>query len=142
MDYDGAAVLQAGPDPSGLWLTPLFIDRAGEDAPGTDLQYSGLFAYRFGLGQSTDLRLQLDYSYNDGYRSILGRDYDLEQYWLVNAQISLLQSEDDRWELALWGRNLANEKYFTDKNFYNEAAVMGAVGAPRTYGLRFNYNWF
>ena len=142
VDYDGAAVIQAGPDPTtGLWLTPLTIDRSGEDAPGTDLQYSGLFAYRFDVGQATAFRLQLDYSYNDGYRSILGRAYDLESYWLANARVSLLQSED-RWELALWGRNLTNEEYFTDKNFYNEASVMGAVGAPRTYGINFTYNWF
>ena len=38
--------------------------------------------------------------------------------------------------------NLADEEYFTDKNFYNEAVIMGAVGAPRTYGIRFTWNWF
>ena len=141
-DFDGAAVLQAGPDPeTGLWLNEIYVDRSGEDAPGTDVQYSGLFAYRWSVSQKMDLRAQLDYSYSDSYKSILGRDYDLESYWLLNAQISLLQS-DDHWQLALWGRNLTNEKYFTDKNFYNEASVMGAVGAPRTYGIRFTYNWF
>jgi iron complex outermembrane receptor protein len=88
-----------------------------------------------------DFRAQLDYSYSDTYKSILGRDYDLESYWLLNAQFSLLQS-DGHWQLALWGRNLTNEKYFTDKNFYNEASVIGAGGAPRTYGIRFTYNWF
>lgn len=142
IDFDGAAVIQAGPDPeTGLWLDPIYVDRAGEDAPGTDIQYSGLFAYRWSASQNLDLRAQLDYAYADTYTSILGRDYDLESYWLLNAQISLLQSED-HWQLTLWGRNLTNEEYFTDKNFYNEASIMGAVGAPRTYGLRFTYSWF
>jgi iron complex outermembrane receptor protein len=142
VDYDNAAVIQAGPDPeTGLWLDPIYTDRAGEDAPGTDIQYSGLFAYRWSAGEKMDLRAQLDYSYSDTYTAIYGPDYDLESYWLLNAQFSLLQSED-HWQVDLWGRNLTNEEYFTDKNFYNEASVMGAVGAPRTYGIRFTYNWF
>ena len=142
IDFDGAAVIQAGPDPeTGLWLDPIYVDRSGEDAPGTDLQYSGLFAYRWSVSQNMDLRAQLDYSYSDTYKNILGRDYDLESYWLLNAQLTLLQS-DDHWNLSLWGRNLTDEEYFTDKNFYNEASIMGAVGAPRTYGIRFTYNWF
>ena len=142
VDYDGGSVIQAGPDPdTGLWLTEIYVDRSSEDAPGTDLQYSGLFAYTAGLSSVLDLRVQLDYSYNDGYRSILGPDYDLEEYWLVNAQISLMESSAGTWQVALWGRNLANEEYFTDKNFFNEATIMGAVGAPRTWGLRLTYNW-
>jgi iron complex outermembrane receptor protein len=142
IDYDNAAVIQAGPDPeTGLWLDPIYTDRSGEDAPGTDIQYSGLFAYRWSANEKMDLRAQLDYSYSDTYTAIYGPDYDLESYWLVNAQFSLLQSEN-HWQVDLWGRNLSNEEYFTDKNFYNEASVMGAVGAPRTYGIRFTYNWF
>jgi iron complex outermembrane receptor protein len=142
VDYDAAAVNALGPDPvSGLFETPIYRDRAGEDAPGTDLQYSGLFAYRFGLGSSIDMRVQFDYSYSSEYTSMYGSAFELPEYWLYNAQISLLQSESDTWEVALWGRNLGNEEYFTDKNFYNEAQVQGAVGAPRTYGIRFNYNW-
>lgn len=142
VDYDAAAVNALGPDPvSGLFETPIFIDRSGEDAPGTEWQYSGLLAYRFAVGGNLDLRLQTDYAYSSAYKSIYGSDFNLESYWLVNAQVSLLESQAGRWELALWGRNLANEEYFTDKNFYNEAALMGAVGAPRTYGLRLTYNW-
>ena len=124
-----------------MWLDPIFVDRSGEDAPGTDVQYSGLFAYRSSLSDNFDWRIQFDYSYTDTYTSILGPDYDLESYWLLNAQIGLLQA-DDRWQLVLWGQNLADEEYFTDKNFYNEAAIAGAVGAPRSYGIRFTYNWF
>jgi iron complex outermembrane receptor protein len=142
VDYDAAAVNAAGPDPvSGLFETPIFRDRAGEDAPGTDLQYSGLVAYRFGLSSSIDMRVQFDYSYSSEYTSIYGSAFELPEYWLYNAQVSLLKSESDTWEVALWARNLGNEKYFTDKNFYNEAQVQGAVGAPRTWGIRFNYNW-
>ena len=142
VDYDGGTVIQNGPDPeSGLWLDPIFIDRSGEDAPGTDVQYSGLFAYRSSFSDNLDWRIQFDYSYTDTYTSILGPDYDLESYWLLNAQIGLLQAED-RWQLVLWGQNLADEEYFTDKNFFNEAAIAGAVGAPRSYGIRFTYNWF
>lgn len=142
IDYDAAAVNALGPDPvSGLFETPIFRDRSGEDAPGTDLQYSGLFAYRFGLGSNIDMRLQVDYSYSSEYTSIYGPAFELPAYWLYNAQVSLLRSDTDTWELALWGRNLGNEEYFTDKNFYNEAQVQGAVGAPRTWGIRITYNW-
>jgi iron complex outermembrane receptor protein len=141
-DYDAAAVNALGPDPvSGLFETPIFRDRSGEDAPGTDLQYSGLVAYRFGLSSNIDLRMQFDYSYSSEYTSIYGSAFELPEYWLYNAQVSILQSEADTWEVAIWGRNLGNEEYFTDKNFYNEAQLQGAVGAPRTWGIRFNYNW-
>ena len=58
-----------------------------------------------------------------------------DAYWLSNARIEFT-SPDDRWSVAVWARNLADEDYlvagFDLASFGFDQLV---VGAPRTYGL-------
>ena len=54
---------------------------------------------------------------------------------MLNARVSLQLDSPDL-ELALWGRNLTDQPWFT--NVFNSYTGLGATvqfqGAPRTYG--------
>jgi outer membrane receptor protein involved in Fe transport len=57
---------------------------------------------------------------------------------LVGARLAVRL--DNGLELAIWGRNLTNDKYFTYATV--TADVIGAtVGAPRTYGAQARFTF-
>ena len=62
-----------------------------------------------------------------------------DSFEIYNARVTYT-SPDERYEIELWGRNLANEHYF------DYGAISSAIGGlvvaynnPRTYGLRFKW---
>ncbi len=56
-------------------------------------------------------------------------------YWLLNA-VATLNVESWGVEVSLWGRNLANKKYFTEIGDITAAFFTYAnIGDPRTYGF-------
>ena len=62
-----------------------------------------------------------------------------DSFEVFNARVTYT-SPDERYEIELWGRNLANEHYF------DYGAISSAIGGlvvaynnPRTYGLRFKW---
>ncbi|HEY8352498.1 MAG TPA: TonB-dependent receptor [Sphingomonadales bacterium] len=59
---------------------------------------------------------------------------------LFNATLSW-RPESERWSIGVYGRNLANKKYFAQKLFLPGTLALGNLGAPREYGLDFRYNW-
>lgn len=63
-------------------------------------------------------------------------------YGLVNAQATL-RLNDGHWELALWGRNLADKEHYTSvANYYTTFGTAAwLMGAPRTYGASIRYSW-
>jgi iron complex outermembrane receptor protein len=64
------------------------------------------------------------------------------EYDLINARATL-RSNDGHWEFSLWGKNLADEEYYTSvANFWNAfGTALRYNGAPRTYGASVKYNW-
>jgi hypothetical protein len=48
---------------------------------------------------------------------------------------------DARWEVALWGRNLADETYFVNVTTDDLASWMRLPGEPLSYGIDFRFNW-
>ena len=58
---------------------------------------------------------------------------------LVNASIRY-SSADDHWSAGVYGRNLADKKYFTQKLDFG-VFVLAGVGPPREYGVDFTYKW-
>lgn len=60
-------------------------------------------------------------------------------YALVDAQAGI-KGADDKWQMALWVRNLGNKYYWTDA-FRLIDNVSRHVGEPRTYRVRFSYNF-
>ncbi len=123
------------------------------DAEGDELirapGFSGFLSlnYEWQLAGGAYMPLTVTYSYTGEY------DFDLipgdasnridentqDSYSLVNARLAY-HSADDRWSIAAWGNNLADEEYF-DEVVSFATAVRATVGAPRTYGLDITFNF-
>jgi outer membrane receptor protein involved in Fe transport len=65
--------------------------------------------------------------------------YDMPAYTLLGARIHL-QSPNQRWTAALFGRNLTNEFYST-ASFNIGDSIARFAGRPRTYGVTLGYSF-
>ena len=48
---------------------------------------------------------------------------------------------DDRWSIALIGKNLADEEYLAGTTADNLASYTRTYGLPRTFAIEFNLRW-
>jgi iron complex outermembrane receptor protein len=120
-----------------------------EDVPGTDIRegqeltYAPKFSANLGLDHylnlpgNWELRSHLGYTFNDSqYLSVNYRD---DSYSLLSARFGL-NSPDQRWELALWGRNLTDEAYLEKISDFSDIGYVSARrNEPRTYGAEIIY---
>ena len=104
---------------------------------------TGMVRYQFSMNNGMKLTTVADYSYRDDRyleSSNVPVSY-LGGYLLLNARIALA-SEDARWEVALWGKNLTDEEYVAYLNDLNGLGfVLTTVGDPLTYGIALSYNF-
>ena len=145
---DADASRQTINDPENMgFYTTVYEDRAGEKIEMPNLQYSGSIAFNWDLSNGLITRFVVDYAYEDKVTTdrswtddITGEthQFGLPSYWLVNARLSLLNAES--WEVTLFGANLLDEEYLLDYTRFNRGVVQ-IVGLPRTYGLRFRYDF-
>lgn len=109
----------------------------------------GGFDFEAPLTASINGFLGANASYRTSTVSAFGRNaptslynYDLVRiasYVLVDAQAGI-KDVDGKWQAALWVRNLGNRYYWTDA-FRQIDNVSRHVGEPRTWGLRFSYDF-
>jgi len=97
--------------------------------------------YSLPIGNAGNLRFFADHAYVDESFSDPSNDpavFKMDSYTLVNARISWVPSSE-RWEIAAWGRNLGDETYnrINNRNFLQFDRTIW--GAPRTYGVSFNW---
>jgi iron complex outermembrane recepter protein len=135
-DLDTAATAAAA--------TAVSIDRAGQDLGFPNLGYQGFIAAQMPVAQTWRLGGRIDYSYRGELAlPLLGPAYLVEDYWLANAQLTF-GPRDDRWEIALWGRNIFNADYDETRNFFiapGGVADVAAPGLPATYGARLSVSY-
>ncbi len=89
------------------------------------------------------INLHLDTNYNSKQYLALPNEDAISQggYSLLNGRLSLA-SADDKWDVGVWGRNMANKFYLT-----NAVDVQGFgfdyrhVGTPRMYGVDAHYHF-
>jgi len=100
----------------------------------SEWSYQTGFAYETPTFANDRLKLRLSGTYAErgGYFSVVNNLLLTEGYGLLDAGVTLADAED-RWSLALTGRNL------TDKLYFTTAATSDAiaVGEPRTWALTF-----
>jgi iron complex outermembrane receptor protein len=97
-------------------------------------------AWQFGVAR---INLHVDMNYNSKQFLALPNEGAISQggYSLLNGRLSLLSS-DDRWDIGIWGRNIANKFYLT-----NAVDVQGFgfdyrhVGTPRMFGGDVHYHF-
>lgn len=128
-----------------------FNAEAGDDFTGNrlanspELSFSGQVRYdlpveEWGFGAY----LLGDASYRSRVYYSLGNRLQSSQkgYWLLNARLGIT-SPDERWEFAIWGRNLTNKLYVSQSydNFGGIFPSQNFLGDPRTYGATLSFNF-
>ena len=106
-----------------------------------EITFNGLIQYDIPLNEMGNLTLQLDFNYQDEvfFDSLNNPLLSEGDYWIWNARASWT-SQDDKWEVAAFGRNLGNEEYMVyafDLSFFGFNEEM--IGTPRAYGVELTY---
>jgi iron complex outermembrane receptor protein len=83
-----------------------------------------------------------DYAHRSSfYTSATDSIYSLiPAYDLLNARVGV-RSEDGRWDVSVWAKNLTNEDYYVSLSAANTGLISGLLGDPRTFGgtVRFQF---
>lgn len=133
---------------------------AGSDATGNELPYAPKLTGSTGVqyyyplpSLEASLLLRADYSYTDSYYITINNDDGhtlldgstvdfgkLDSYGTVSARIGLV-SDDEDWEVALWGRNLTDSDHldYSFRDFFG--TILAGYAMPRTYGVEARYNF-
>ncbi len=132
-------------------------DASGNDlpnAPDTTASLGGIFYHDLpSLGSTLLLRADVNYAseffsganndteipYNSAFPGMIPYG-QLPERTEVNARIGLI-SDNETWEVSLWGRNLTDETDPQDelRDFFGTVAKL--PGMPRTYGVEFGWNF-
>lgn len=120
---------------------------AAQDFAGDSFAYSPEWqlnlvgAHRFDFSETLAGTLTLDASYSDADNALVGGDATraIDSYTLVGAKLGI-EPKDGRWAVALFGRNLTDEYYWSAVHGWGDAIVRYA-GMPRTYGIEYSYNF-
>jgi iron complex outermembrane recepter protein len=89
-----------------------YQDLTGKDVISTsNVSYSGSISYTRPLGNDLEWQAATSYSYRSSYYTHESNEPILEQdsTLVVNAVLTLA-SQDDRWAVDLWGRNITDEE--------------------------------
>lgn len=134
------------------------INYGGSTFPFTaDLQITGLVDYTWSINDKFNAFVGADFSYTDDINTLYepGRVIDgvdpagltaipdefvIDAYTTVNARIGVL-SNDDKWRVMLWSRNITDE-FYTTSVINTLDSVIRFTGMPRTYGMTFEYRYF
>lgn len=118
------------------------VDIQGESFPNTpEWQGVGDVEYTFPLQANLEGYVGGSFSYRSEAQSAFGENptYVIDAYILVDLRAGLA-SNDGRWSLEVWGRNVFDEYYWT--NVYHAVdAISQAPGLPATYGVTVRTNF-
>ncbi|TBU87908.1 TonB-dependent receptor [Stutzerimonas kirkiae] len=121
--------------------TEVYDNNKGDELSFPKLSYGGSIAYTWPVAEF-DLRAETNFSYRGQYKQLLllGSDYNLDPYWLVNANLSLTP-RNGNWSAGIWARNLLDKEYDLTRNFFLPGTSVAAAGEPRSVGLRVSYRY-
>ena len=105
---------------------------------------NGRIRYQWPIGASLAMAAQTDFHVVDEhFLEPNNREYLAEDgYFVANARLELM-SQDNRWAVSAWVKNLNDEEYRTAAQ--DLALALGfseiVVGVPTTWGLEFEYRF-
>ncbi|MEM7001262.1 MAG: TonB-dependent receptor [Pseudomonadota bacterium] len=123
------------------------LDGIEEDFSGRDVVRSpeltgGIdLTYERPLGDSGHLRFNVSYLYEDEntyyYNDDIGEQFDtvLEERTILGASVTW-ESVDEKYWVALFGKNLTDERYKTASQAVGVLWTFSNYGPPRTYGIQ------
>ena len=115
---------------------------AGEAFPFTPkFSGNGDAQYEFAVGSRNKLFVGSSVSYNSATNSALGNlsQQHIKAYALLDLRAGLA-SQDDRWRLTIWGKNVTNTYYYTNAFRYIDF-FSRLTGQPATYGVSFSFRY-
>ncbi|MCP3674567.1 MAG: TonB-dependent receptor, partial [Gammaproteobacteria bacterium] len=116
-------------------------DKSGEPLPMTpDLSWNALVYYEWDLNDSYIMDVSFDVNYTDDMPDPVRVQSSVDSYIVSNTRIAI-GDPTGQWRLMLWGRNIADEYYFTSGGGGVNGNYSRFVGMPRTYGLTLTYNY-
>jgi iron complex outermembrane receptor protein len=98
--------------------------------------------YRWNTGASVTPFVGAGITYNSPTTGDIGNapQYRLRSFTVLDARVGLIGS-DDRWRLALFGRNITNAYYWTAAYTFGTEEAVRIAARPVTYGVSFNMNF-
>ena len=115
-----------------------YIDKSGDEIPFPAISYAGSVSYDWTVSGFA-VTAEANYSYRDEYPSWLGVKYDVPDYWLANASVTV-GPEAANWSVTFWARNLFDQEYDLTRNFFTSADI-AQPGRPRTIGARLSLQY-
>ncbi len=134
----------------------------GSDATGNELPNApkitaalSLQYYQSVPDISSSIMYRIDYNYTGEQYFLINNDenytvkgdsgYTVEfdkaaSFSSVNARISLI-SDDDTWEVSLWGRNLTDSDHMVESFREFFGGILAGYAKPRTYGIEATFNF-
>ena len=111
----------------------------GSELPNSpEFTFSSMARYEWAISGTltAEVAVALDFQDNVTFDIVRAPPEAIEgSYWLYDARIGV-GAADARWNVSLWGKNLADEEYRTQVT--NSSVGYGETwGMPRTYGLTF-----
>jgi iron complex outermembrane receptor protein len=117
----------------------------GNEIPNApSVSFNGRIRYQWPVGGALAAAIQTDFNYVDEhFLEPNNREYLAEDgYFTANARVSLL-SQDERWSVSAWVKNIGDEEYRTAAQ--DLALSLGfseiVVGVPTTWGVEFEYRF-
>ncbi len=103
--------------------------------------YNGVVRYEQPIFDGWNGILMTDYRWiDDRFLEATNQLFEkADSYWVVNMRAAIA-SQDGKWELAVWGKNLFDEEYLTYVNnigFFK----LDIFGEQRTFGANLRYNF-
>ena len=107
-----------------------------------ELNINANLQYDMPLASGGNLRFFTDYVWQDDHYKEIVNNLQIDAQALWNARVSWT-SADSRWNVALWGKNLADEVYRVDTltDPVNTGWGVYVNGMPRTFGVSARYSW-
>jgi len=107
-----------------------------------ELNASAAIQYVMPVFATVDLVFRAEYTYKSDFFINPSNDEEsrVPSVDLINGRLGL-RSQDGKWDVYLWGKNLADEDYLISRQSNTPQVVGGSYGVPRTYGLSVSYNF-
>jgi iron complex outermembrane recepter protein len=119
---------------AGLTIAGLTLNNKSPYAP--QWKESAAVEYSFPFKSAGTLTPRVDFSYESSFFSDINNDPTarVSAYGLVNGRLTW-SSDDDKWEVAAAGSNLANRYCYENKLHYPIGSIIGQPGMPRTWSI-------